>query len=99
MYEIEVWPDLIRSADTENYFNVIHDPIEAETTFAFIDDHPNVALVTINDDVTSYPEKTDQAMRKWFDERWPTPAEWENPSLVRAPEPEMQRGRFRHRKL
>jgi hypothetical protein len=81
---------------------VIHDPIDAETAFAYVDDHPKVALVTLNDVVESYPEKTDRAMRKWFDERWPTPAEWENPKLVPIFNGEAESipsGRFQHRKL
>jgi 3-O-alpha-D-mannopyranosyl-alpha-D-mannopyranose xylosylphosphotransferase len=64
-------------ADTPNNFAVIHDPAEAERSFANLDDHPKIALVTINDDVNSQPAETDQKMREWFDKRWPTPAAWE----------------------
>jgi hypothetical protein len=94
--------DVIHLADTDNSFSVIHDPIDAETAFAFIDDHPRVALVTLNDDLEEYPEETDRAMRKWFDQRWPTPAEWENPNLVPSFDAEAESipsKRFQHRKL
>ncbi|KAG8808753.1 hypothetical protein FRC18_004872, partial [Serendipita sp. 400] len=66
-------------ADTENMFDVIHNPVDAEKTFANIDDHKTVALVTINDDVNKSPEDTDRRIREWLDLRWSTPAAWENP--------------------
>ncbi|KIM33571.1 hypothetical protein M408DRAFT_19842 [Serendipita vermifera MAFF 305830] len=75
-------------ADTDNYFNVITNPVSAEKTFAYVDDHPTVALVTINDVINEYPEQTDRSMRQWFENRWPTPAEWENPALVPKFDPE-----------
>jgi hypothetical protein len=82
---------------------VIQDPIDAETAFAFVDDHPKVALVTLNDVLESYPEETDRAMRKWFTERWPTPAQWENPKLVPTFNDEAEsipsKRRFQRRKL
>ncbi|KAG8807507.1 hypothetical protein FRC19_006634, partial [Serendipita sp. 401] len=68
-------------ADTENMFDVIHNPVDAEKTFANIDDHKTVALVTINDDVNKSPEDTDRRIREWLDLRWSTPAAWENPDL------------------
>jgi hypothetical protein len=74
-------------ADTGNYFSVIHDPVDAERTFADLDDRPNVALVTINDDLNASPEQTDVRMREWFEYKWPTPAAWEEPdSSGRVPQ-------------
>ncbi|PVF97290.1 hypothetical protein CPB86DRAFT_786100 [Serendipita vermifera] len=67
-------------ADTKNLFSVIHNPTDAEKTFAQLDDRTNVALVTINDDLNEKPQQTDARMREWFDYRWSTPAAWEEPN-------------------
>ncbi|KAG8814552.1 hypothetical protein FRC17_001079 [Serendipita sp. 399] len=69
-------------ADTDNIFMVIHDPVDAERTFADVDDHPSVPLVTINDDVNESHEKTDRRIREWLGQRWSTPAAWENPDAL-----------------
>ncbi|CAG7849530.1 SubName: Full=Uncharacterized protein {ECO:0000313/EMBL:CCA71576.1} [Serendipita indica DSM 11827] len=71
-------------ADTGNYFNVIGNPVDAERMFAYVDDHPHVPLVTINDVIWQYPELTDERMRTWFDQRWSVPAAWERPEGVAA---------------
>lgn len=61
---------------------MIHNPVDAEKAFADVDDNPKIALLTINDNLEDYPEQTDARMREWFEQRWSTPAAWENPDML-----------------
>jgi len=38
---------------------------------------PDNALLCVNDDVKEGFREADKVIRRWQEERWPTPAEWE----------------------
>ena len=67
---------------------MVQNPVDAEAAFAYVDDHPKISLLTLNDNVNEYPEQTDSRMREWFDRRWSTPAAWESPELSPQISPE-----------
>jgi hypothetical protein len=53
-------------------------PLSTSRLFRKIDASPELALLTINDDVTIKAEMVDQILRKFLNRRWQFPSAWED---------------------
>jgi hypothetical protein len=66
------------TGDTPSHFAMLSSPKSAQRFFQTIDNQPDVALLTINDDVVMKEEEVDRMFRSFLDRRWGFPSAWEN---------------------
>jgi hypothetical protein len=64
--------------DTPVTFGMLASPLSTSRLFRKIDASPELALLTINDDVTIKAEMVDQILRKFLNRRWQFPSAWED---------------------
>ncbi|KAG8710670.1 hypothetical protein FRC08_016864 [Ceratobasidium sp. 394] len=64
--------------DTPSIFAMVKNPVTAETAFSTMDKDRSIALLCLNDDISSgQAEETDGVLRREQERRWPHPAAWE----------------------
>ncbi|KAG9092209.1 hypothetical protein FRC06_000197 [Ceratobasidium sp. 370] len=64
--------------DTPSIFAMVRNPVTAEAAFSSMEQDSSIALLCLNDDIsTGEAEETDGVLRREQERRWPHPAAWE----------------------
>jgi len=64
--------------ETPVAFEMLSSPLSTNRLLKKIDAKPELALLTINDDVTVKAEMVDRLLREFLERRWQFPSAWED---------------------
>ena len=68
---------ILNAGDTPVQFGMLSSPLSTGRFFRKIEADPNLALLTVNDDVKIKAEMVDKMFRDFLDRRWQFPSAWE----------------------
>jgi hypothetical protein len=70
--------DVVFAGETPVRFAMLASPMSTRRVLKSIDAKPEIALLTVNDDVQVKAEEVDKTFRAFLDRRWGFPSAWEN---------------------